>query len=128
MMKSTQDLIEEELLRLCAKGGFEAFMLFNEEGIPMATVGQPTHYDEDAIAALSVVLRQFAELLEDFHVDTIVNETSIRTTNKYRIVSRPFQVEEIDIKLILIAIVPQNLSYRKITNKAIQTVQHIMNN
>ncbi len=126
MMKSTQDLIEEVLLRLCVQGGFEAFMLFNEEGIPMAAAGQCIHYNDDAIAALTVVLHQSADLLEDFHADAVVNETSIRTSNKYRIVSRPFEAD--GINLVLIAIVPQRLSYRKITNKAVQAVQHIMNN
>ena len=123
-MKSTQDLIEKELLRLCVQGNFEAFMLFNDEGLPMAGVEQSTHYSKDVIAALSVALQQPVELLEDFHVDVTVHETSIRTTDKFRIVSRPFQVE--GSRLILMAIVPQNGSYRKITNEAIRKIQELM--
>jgi predicted regulator of Ras-like GTPase activity (Roadblock/LC7/MglB family) len=122
-MKSTQDLIEDELLRLCEQGNFEAFLLFNAEGIPMASVDLSEHYDADGIAALSVVLSQSAELTEEFNADAIVDEISLRTANKFRIVSRPFQVD--DIKLILVAIVPQNLPYRKITTAAVQKVQQL---
>jgi predicted regulator of Ras-like GTPase activity (Roadblock/LC7/MglB family) len=125
-MKSTQDLIEEELLRLCSQGGFEASMLFNGEGIPMATVGQSTHYNKDALAALSALIWQSAEVIEDFHEDTVVNETSIQTTNKYRIVSRPIRLD--DANFILVAIVPHKRAYRKITNKAVQTIQNLMRN
>ena len=109
-MKSTQDLIEDELLRLCEKGNFEAVMLFNDEGIPMATVGDPIHYDEDGIVALSVVLSQSAALTQEFTADAIVDEISLRSGNKFRIVSRPFYVD--DIRLILVAIIPQHLPQR----------------
>jgi predicted regulator of Ras-like GTPase activity (Roadblock/LC7/MglB family) len=123
-MKSTQDLIEEEFLRLSQQGNVEALILLNDEGIPMAEVGQFTHYNKDAIAALSVVLLQSSELIADFHSDTVVNETSIRTTNKFRIVSRPFQVE--DARMMLVAIVPVSASYRNITNKAVQKIRQLM--
>lgn len=123
-MKSPQDLIEEELLRLCADGEFEALMLFNEEGIPMAEVGNAVHYNKDALGALSVLLQQSAELIKDFHSETLVNETAIRTTSKFRIVSRSFVVE--NLKLILVAIVPQNRPYRDITNKAVYTIQQLL--
>lgn len=125
-MKSTQDLIEEALLRLCQQGKFEAFLLFNDEGIPMAEVGQCIHYNKDALTALSVIFQQSMEVLEDFQADVLLNENSIRTNNKFRIVSRPVQIE--GLTLILVAIVPQHLTYRKITNKAVQTVQTLMNN
>jgi hypothetical protein len=120
-MKATQDLIEEELLHLCHEGSFEAFMLFNDEGIPMAHVGFSDHYTPDAIAALSVILMQSAALTEEFTTDDSVDEISLRTLNKFRIVSRPFHVD--DIRLILVAIVPQHLPYRKITTAAVQKVQ-----
>ncbi len=54
-MKSTQDLIEEEFLRLKSQGKIEVLILFNEEGIPMAEVGDFTHYSKDTITALSVL-------------------------------------------------------------------------
>jgi predicted regulator of Ras-like GTPase activity (Roadblock/LC7/MglB family) len=123
-MRSTQDLIEHELLRLCKKGHFEAFMLFNDEGIPMAGVGFPTHYQEDGLAALSVILSQSAAMTEEFSADANVDEISLRTGNKFRIVSRPFQID--DLKLILVAIVPQHLPYRKITTAAVQKVQQLL--
>ncbi len=122
-MKSTQDLIEDELLRLCREGHFEAFMLFNAEGIPMAGVTLSEHYNKDGIAALSSVLSQSAEITEEFNVDTIVDEISLRTVNNFRIVSRPFQVD--NTKLILVAIVPRNLPYRKITTAAVQKLQQL---
>jgi hypothetical protein len=40
-MKAVQDHIEEELLRLCRQGQFEALLLFDEEGIPMAEAARP---------------------------------------------------------------------------------------
>jgi hypothetical protein len=124
VMRSPQDLIEDELLGLCEKGNFEAVMLFNDEGIPMAEVGFLTHYNEDGLAALSVILSQSAALTEEFTSDAVVDEISLRTGNKFRIVSRPFQVNE--IKLILVAIVPQHLPYRKITTAAVQKVQQLL--
>ncbi len=116
-MKSTQDLIEEEFLRLKSQGKIEVLILFNEEGIPMAEVGDFTHYI-DTITALSVLFHQSAELLADFETDATINETLIRTTNKFCIVSRPFHINEGQV--VLIAIVPQNVSYRKVTNKAVR--------
>lgn len=124
-MKSTQDLIEEEFLRLRHQGQIEAFILFNEEGIPMAEIGDFNHYSRDTITALSVWFHQFAELLADFETDTSINETTIRTTNNFRIVSRPVQIN--DGQLVLVAIVPLHVSYRKVTNKAIQKIQTFMN-
>ena len=124
-MKSTQDLIEEEFLRLRNQGQIEAFILFNEEGIPMAEVGDFTSYNKDTITALSVLFHQAAELIADFEANTTINEASIRTTNNFRIVSRPFQIK--DGHLVLIAILPQNVSYRKVTNKAVRRIQELMN-
>lgn len=122
-MKSTQALIEDELLRFCEEGHFEALMLFNNEGIPMVGVDLFEHYNKDGIAALSAVLSQSAELTEEFHADTTVDEVSLRTANKVRIVSRPFQVE--NTRLILVAIVPKDLPYRKITSAAVQKLQQL---
>lgn len=124
-MKSTQDLIEEEFLRLKEQGQIEALILFNEEGIPMAEVGDFMHYSKDTMTALSVLFHQSVELLADFETGTTINETLIRTTNKFCIVSRPFQVNE--GHLMLMAIVPQNVSYRKVTNKAVRKIQQFMN-
>ncbi len=123
-MKATQDLIEEELLRLCQQGQFEALLLFNDEGIPMAEVGQCMHYSRDTLTALSVVFAQAVELVNDFQGDAPLNENSIRTNNKFRIVSRPLLVNE--LLLTLMAIVPAQLPYRKITNTAIRKIRHIM--
>ena len=122
-MKSTQNLIEEELLRLCQEGNIEAFFLFNEEGIPMAGVNSSAHLNADGIAALSVILHQSAELTEEFQENALVDEVSLRITNKHRIVSRPFLVD--DIKLILIAVVPQHVPYRRITTTAVRRVQQL---
>jgi predicted regulator of Ras-like GTPase activity (Roadblock/LC7/MglB family) len=123
-MKSTQDLIENELLRFCKEGHFEALMLYNNEGIPMVEVNLFEHYNKDGIAALSAVLSQSAELTEEFHANTTVDEVSLRTANKVRIVSRPFQVD--NARLILVAIVPKDLPYRKITSAAVQKVQQLL--
>ncbi len=123
-MKSTQDLLEDELLRFCKEGRFEALLLFNNEGLPMVEVNSLQQYNEDGIAALSAVLSQSAELTEEFNANTIVDEVSLRTANQVRIVSRPFQVH--NIKLVLIAIVPKDRPYRKITNTAIQKVRQLI--
>lgn len=124
-MKSTQNLIEEEFLRLRKQGKIEALILFNDEGIPMAEVGDFTHYSKDTMTALSVLFHQSVELLADFETGATINETLIRTTNRFSIVSRPFQVN--DGALMLMAIVPQNVSYRKVTNKAVRKIQQLMN-
>lgn len=123
-MKSTQDLIEEELLRLCQQGKIEAFFLFNEEGIPMAEVGQSTHYSHDVLTALAIVFHQTLELIQDFQPDVPIDETSIRTANAFRIVSRPVPLE--DMFLILTAIVPHQHSYRKSMNCAVRTICQLM--
>lgn len=123
VMKSTQDLIEEELLRLCQEEHFEACLLFNAEGVPMAGVDISAHYNADGIAALSVLLQQSADLTKEFNPDISVDEISLRLTDKYRIVSRPFQVD--DLNLMLVAIVPQNAAYRKITTDVVQRMQQL---
>lgn len=122
-MKSTQDLIEEELLRLCREGKFEACLLFNIEGILMAGVNLSEHVNADGIAALSVVLNQSIELTEEFQEHATVDEVSLRMANKHRIISRPFLVD--DVKLILVAVVPQRLPYRRITTIAVRRVQQL---
>jgi len=122
-MRATQDLIEEELLRLCQQGHFEAFMLFNEEGVPMAGVELSEHYNKDGIAALSALLSRSVELTEEFNVDAVVDEITLRTVNNFRIVSRSFQVDA--ARLILVAIVPNHRPYRKITTAAVQKVQQL---
>ncbi len=123
-MKATQDLIEKELLRLCQQGQFEALLLFNDEGIPMAEVGECVHYTKDTLTALSVIFAQAVELVNDFQGDAPLNENSIRTNNKFRIVSRPIPLNE--FTLTLVAIVPVQRPYRKLTNAAIQKIQQFM--
>ena len=122
-MKSTQDLIEEELLNLCQQGKFEAFLLFSAEGIPMAGVDFTDKFNADGLAALSVVLNQSVELTEEFQENTLVDEVSLRISSSLRIVSRPFLVE--DMKMILLAIVPNRQSYRRITTNAIHRIQEL---
>jgi hypothetical protein len=122
-MKSTQDLIEEELMALCQQGKFDAFFVFSAEGIPMAGVDFSARFDADALGALSVVLSQSVELTEEFQEDAIVDEVSLRISSRQRIVSRPFLVD--DIKMILMAIVPHRLAYRRITTTAIQRVRKL---
>ena len=123
-MKAVQDQIEEELLRLCRQGKFEALLLFNEEGIPMAEAGECIHYNKDTLTALSVIFHQAVELFEDFEFEAPLNENSFRTSNKFRIVCRPIRLD--DLKLILIAILPHQFAYRKITNAAIQHIRLVM--
>lgn len=123
-MKSTQDRIEKALLRLCRAGQFEALLLFNQEGMPMAEAGQCTHYTHDVLTALSIVFHQTIELMNDFQHSTPVDETSMRTANKFRIVSRPVHVA--DATFILVAIAPQHLAYRKLTNQAVQIIRDLM--
>jgi hypothetical protein len=122
-MKSTQDLIEEELLDLCQKGNFEAFLLFSSEGIPMAGVDFSDQFNADGLAALSVVLHQSVELTEEFQENAKVDEVSLRISSEHRIVSRPFMVD--DIPMILLAIVPSRQAYRRITTIAIRRVQEL---
>lgn len=122
-MKSTQDLIEEELLNLCQQGKFEAILLFSAEGIPMAGVDFSNQFNADGLAALSVVLNQSVELIEEFQENSRVDEVSLRVSSKHRIVSRPFTVD--DVKMILVAIVPHRLPYRRITTTAIHRIQQL---
>ena len=123
-MEAVQDLIEKELSRLCRQGRFEALLLFNEEGIPMAEAGECIHYNKDTLTGLSVVFHQAVELFDDFEFEAALNENSFRTSNKFRIVCRPIHFNE--LKLTLIAILPYQLTYRKITNAAIQHIQQVM--
>ena len=120
-MKSTQDLIEEELLDLCQQGNFEAFLLFSAEGIPMAGIDFSDQFNIDGLGALSVVLNQSIELTEEFQENASVDEISLRISSKHRIVSRPFMAD--GIKMILLAIVPNRQPYRRITTAAIHRVQ-----
>ncbi len=122
-MKSTQDLIEEELLDLCQQGKFEAFLLFNAEGIPMAGIDFTDQFNTDGLAALSVVLNQSVELTEEFQDHVRVDEVSLRISGKLRLVSRPFMAD--GIKMVLLAIVPNRQAYRRITTMAIQRVQQL---
>lgn len=120
-MKSTQDLIEEELLDLCQQGKFEACLLFSAEGIPMAGVDFTNQFNTDGLAALSVVLNQSVELTEEFQADACVDEVSLRISNQHRIVSRPFMAD--GVKMVLLAIVHHQQPYRRLTTMLIHRVQ-----
>lgn len=89
----------------------------------MAGVDFSEHFDADGIAALSVVLNQSVELTSEFNEGAVVDEVSLRITDKHRIVTRPFQID--DFKFILVAIVPRDLPYRRITTTAVQKVQQL---
>jgi hypothetical protein len=122
-LPSTQNLIEEKLQEISKEGRFDLLVLFSEEGLPMIQIPS-SKYDKDNFITLSILLNDLAKVAETLDSSLKVDETSITTHHKSKIVGRIFHVN--GMRFNLVAIVPPEVAYRRFINKAVKVLSAIL--
>jgi predicted regulator of Ras-like GTPase activity (Roadblock/LC7/MglB family) len=110
------------LENLSDQGRFESAVLSSGEGLPLA-VGSSA-YDTDTLAAMVALVRGFVQQAQaELRLESI-DEVSIVTEDKVRLVCRYFTVGEEALTLAVIA--PPDQSYRRLTNWALRKIKTIL--
>lgn len=113
---------EEVLEQMTQNGDFTAAVLASDEGLPLASVPEP--YDSDAAAAIVAMLQSVSREARDQLSMSEVDELTISDHDRIRLVCRYLEVNgEV---LILAAMVPPNVYYRRVTNRAIRRIKHLL--
>ncbi len=116
----SETTFEETLERINREGDFEASVLTNSDGLPIATV--PSDYDTDITAAMVALLRSVARETQHHMGMAHLDEVSIRANDKIRLVCRYFKAKDEDF--ILAIVVPSHRRYyRRLTNRAIREIK-----
>lgn len=102
-----------------AEGQFKASFLVDSQGLPVAAV--TSDQDADTASAMFALVRKVIKQVQSHINLSESDEVTIRGSDKIRLVSRYFSVG--NENLILVAIVPLDRSYRKLTNQAIRDIK-----
>jgi predicted regulator of Ras-like GTPase activity (Roadblock/LC7/MglB family) len=114
--------LEEVLQEMSDYSGFQAVVLASEEGLPLATL--PSMYDSDTTAAMVAMLEGVSREARDQLGLAEVDEVTISDHDRIRLVCRYLNVNgEV---LILAVMVPPREYYRRVTNRAIRRIKHIL--
>ena len=114
--------LEEVLQEMSAHNGYRAVVLASEEGLPLATL--PSMYDSDTTAAMVALLEGVSREARDQLGLAEVDEVTIRDRDRFRLVCRYLNANgEV---LILAVMVPPRAYYRRVTNRAIRRIKHIL--
>ncbi|TET53222.1 MAG: roadblock/LC7 domain-containing protein [Anaerolineales bacterium] len=116
---STSASLQGALTAAYKEGGFRAVVLASTKGLPIATV--PAGYSSDTTAALIAVLRKAGSEAQKQLGLADVDEVTIRTSDGARIVCRELTTGEQTV--ILVASVPPDTSYRRVTNRAVARIR-----
>ncbi len=104
------------------EGGFSRSVLATSEGLPIAST--PGNPDSELASAMVAMLQQAAaETRNQFQMPPI-DELTIRTENKLRLICRTIKIDS-DL-MILGVIVPPGQLYRRVTNKAINRIRGVL--
>ncbi len=114
--------LEEILAAMNEAGEFAASLLTSPEGLPIAAV--PADYDSNVAAAMVALLQRVSSDAQNRLGMAEVDEVTIRDRDTIRLVCRYFTVGE--QRLILTATVPPGRPYRRVTNRAIRQIQHLL--
>jgi predicted regulator of Ras-like GTPase activity (Roadblock/LC7/MglB family) len=113
---------KEILCDVNGAGGFEAVVLAYTNGLPIATV--PADYDGEVAAAVVALLQRVSGEVQSQLGMAEVDEVTIRTKDRVRLVCRHLAVE--DEEYILVAVVSPGRYYRRVTNQAIKQIVHLL--
>lgn len=104
------------------EGGFSRSVLATSEGLPIAST--PGTLDSELASAMVAMLQQAAsETGNQFQLPPI-DELTIRTDNKLRLICRTIKIDS--ELMILGVIVPPDQLYRRVTNKAINRIRGVL--
>jgi len=109
------DILEE----MNEEGGFIRSVLATEEGLPVAAA--PDHSLDNSLSALVSLLHNVShDVLYQLELDEI-SEITIRDQARNKFVCR--RIKTADDSLLLAALVPPDLYYRRVTNRAMKRIQ-----
>jgi len=118
----TKQAILEQILRdVVADGHYEAALLSDAAGLPLATVASANGVGV-LMAAMTALLRDTARQVRNQLDLANVNELSLVSDDRFRFICRFFQTEN-GQPLNLTVIVPADQPYRRITNQAITKIK-----
>jgi predicted regulator of Ras-like GTPase activity (Roadblock/LC7/MglB family) len=105
-------------------GQFEAAVLTSAEGLPIITI--PTNYDSHVAAALVAMLRKISDRAENQLGMAEVDEVTIYGHDRIRLVCRYIPSMDGKNRLMLAVMVPPGQSYRRVTNRAVRQIRHLL--
>jgi predicted regulator of Ras-like GTPase activity (Roadblock/LC7/MglB family) len=104
------------------RGGFLISLLTDQQGFPIASAAAPGQ-DPQSQAAVVALIQKTAVRVQSQLGMTQTDEISLFDANGRRLVCRPFNIRGHD--MILAVLVPdKNQSYRRLTNNAVNAIQH----
>ncbi len=117
-----QKTLEHILNRIVSEGDYEAALLSDDDGLPLAVAAA----DEAAgmMAAMTALFRDAATQARRQLDLARVNELSLVGDDRLRMVCRFFQTDAGQL-LNLTVIVPPDRAYRRITNQAIKEINRV---
>ncbi|MEA3338885.1 MAG: roadblock/LC7 domain-containing protein [Chloroflexota bacterium] len=116
----TQTALEDILNRIVADGDYEAALLSDEDGLPLAATA--TGDSAAMLAAMAGLFHNSATQASRRLNLSYINELSLVGDDRFRLVCRFFETAS-GQSLGLVAIVPPDHAYRRITNRAIREIK-----
>jgi predicted regulator of Ras-like GTPase activity (Roadblock/LC7/MglB family) len=117
-----QTALKNVLDQIVTEGDYEAALLSDSDGLPLATFGASA--TAGMMAAMAALLgdaaRQARRQLDLSHVD----ELSLVGEDRFRLVCRFFETAQ-GQALCLTVVVPPDQAYRRITNQAIKKIKTV---
>lgn len=114
--------LKDILYEMNADGRFEVVILASQDGLLIAT--EPANYDSEVTAATVAMLRKVSSETREQLEMASLDEVTIRSDNRARLVCRYLTVGEQG--LILVALVPPDRYYRRVTNHAIGQIRRLL--
>jgi predicted regulator of Ras-like GTPase activity (Roadblock/LC7/MglB family) len=114
--------LKEILYEMNADKRFEVVILASQDGLLIAT--EPANYDNQVTAATVALLRKVSSETREQLGMAALDEVTIRSSDRVRLVCRYLTVGEQG--LILVALVPPDRYYRRATNRAISQIKRLL--
>jgi predicted regulator of Ras-like GTPase activity (Roadblock/LC7/MglB family) len=114
--------LQDILRQMNADGRFEVVILASRDGLLIAT--EPEGYDSEVTAATVALLRRVSSDAREQLGLAALDEVTIRSSDRVRLVCRYLAVGEQG--LILVALVPPDRYYRRVTNRAIRQIVQLL--
>ncbi|MDQ7028583.1 MAG: roadblock/LC7 domain-containing protein [Ardenticatenia bacterium] len=123
--QSRSQHLEEVLSRVTRDHGFLAAVLTNAEGLPLSAAAGEDRLLSEVLAAVAPVIERAAYQSNIHSGLESADEVVIQNVDRTRIVCRFFTVN--DQPLILACVVPKDVAYRRVMNRAIRDIRQAWN-
>lgn len=115
----SQTSLDDILNHVLDQGDYEAALISDQDGLPLASTGART--TPGMMAAMTALLRDAAIEAHQRLDLAYVNELSLVGDDRYRFVCRFFHTDAGQL-LSLTMVVPPDQAYRQVTNEAIKEI------